>query len=125
MHVYGSAARLWAFGSATVFVHGEFDEVFVLGKSHVHFFGKCRKVDVGMHGTAYLLSDEIAGSLVIANQYGTVRAGDKTVVRAFGESRIHAPSTSDVVLHGHAQWHTESEVRGNLSTYRPGYCVVR
>jgi hypothetical protein len=125
VHIYGDAVRLWAFGSATVYVHGQIDEVFVLGKSNVHIFGKCRKVDVGMQGTAHLLSVETAGSLVIVNQHGTVRAIDVVKVRAYGESRVHAPSTTDVVLHGYAQWHTESEVRGNLSNYRPGYCVVR
>jgi hypothetical protein len=125
VHIHGNAARLWAFGSATVYVHGEIDEVYVLGKSNVHIYGKCRRVEVGMHGTAWFES-ESRGALTIADQNGTVHcSNDEVKVRAYGESRSHAPSTADVVLHWYAQWHTESEVRGNLSLYRPGYCVVR
>ena len=125
MHIHGSATRLWAFGRATVYVHGDFDEIYVLGESKVHIFGKCRKVDVGMHGEVWVDSYEARGSQVFVNQHGIVHASDGVRVRAYGESRIHAPSTADVVLHWYAQWHTESEVRGDLSTYRPGYCVVR
>lgn len=125
VHLHGNATRLWAFGRATVHVHGEVDEVYVLGNSNVHIHGKCRKVDVGMHGTAWITDDRAEGSLVYANQHGTVHASDGVKVRAYGESRVHAPATADVLLHWFAQWHTEAEVRGNLSTYRPGYCVVR
>jgi hypothetical protein len=124
-HVHGDATRLWAFGDAEVHVHGEFDEVYVLGRSKVHLHGKCRMVDVGMHGEVWVESDACRGSLVIVNQHGTVHANDGVRVRAYGEARIHAPETVDVVLHGFARWHTGSEVRGNLSTYRPGYCVIR
>ena len=124
VHLYGHAARLWAFNRATVYVHGEVDEIYVCGDSNVHILGKCPKVDVGMNGTAWMEEAEQIG-FVIANQHGTVHASDGAKIRAYGESRIHAPSTADVVLHWFAQWHTESEVRGNLSLYRPGYCVVR
>ena len=124
-HVHGNATRLWAFGRAKVHVFGEFDEVFVLGDSEVHLHGKCRFVDVGMNGTLHITDERARGTLVYADQHGTVHATDGIKIRGYGESRIHAPSTADVVLSWYAQWHTESEVRGNLSTYRPGYIVVR
>jgi hypothetical protein len=124
VHIHGDATRLWAFGRATVHVHGEFDEIYVLGHSNVHIHGKCRKVEVGMHGTAWMQEND-AVNLVVVDGHGTVHGGSNAKVRAYGESRVHASDTADVVLHGYSQWHTGSEVRGNLSLYRPGYCVVR
>lgn len=124
VHVYGSATRLWAFGRCAVHVYGEFDEIYVLGHSNVHIHGKCRKVEVGMHGTAWVeLNDP--DTFIVVDDHGTVHGGSNIRVRAYGESRVHAPGTADVVLHWYSQWHTGSEVLGNLSLYRPGYCVVR
>ena len=124
VHVFGDAKRLWAFGRSTVHVHGEFEEIFVLGHSNVHIYRKCGKVDVGMDGTAWV-EEGAAGTLVVVDSHGTVHGGNGIKVRAYGESRVHAPGTADVVLNWFAQWHTGSEVRGDLSLYRPGYCVIR
>lgn len=125
VHVHGKAARVWAFNCSTVHIHGEVDEVYVLGNSEVHIHAKCGMVDVGMEGTLWIEDDNAAGTEVRVDDHGDVHAKPGVRIRAAGEARVYAPAGTSVSLSWFAQWHTGTEVHGNLDNYRPGYCRPR